>query len=103
MARKSKNYDPVFRINQVGWYSTNSNRRARGMPPLTFDEYMAAKNAGEVMQGKPRKVKPAPKSVKPRERKDLKIKWQAENLRRQKAGLLPIKYDDFVRNWGDWV
>lgn len=101
MPRKAKNHDPVLRVHKVGWYSTNSGRRNRGMPPLSFEEYMAAKNAGNVMQGQPRKRKV--RVVVPRQERSYVQEWKAENEKRRKAGLLPLKYDDYVKHWKDWI
>ena len=101
MARKPRNHDPVFRVHQVGWNSTNSGRRARGLPSLSFEEYIAMKSSGEVMQGKER-VRKA-RDIKPRAERDYTEEWKAENERRRKRAQLPLKYDDYVRDWRGWV
>ena len=101
MARKPKNHDPVFRVHQVGWNSTNSGRRMRGMEPLSFEDYMRMKSSGEVMQGKERVRKVV--GTKPRAERDYTEEWLAENVRRMTRGQLPLKYDDYVRDWRGWV
>lgn len=94
--RKPRNNDPVYLAHKHAFQGFNAARKRKGLPILTFDQYLRHISTVRV---EPKKADDA----KPKERKDLKIKWQAENLRRQKSGLLPLKYEDFVRDWGDWV
>lgn len=94
--RKPRNNDPIYLAHRHAFQGFNAARKRAGKQVLTFDQYLRHISTVRV---EPKKADDG----KPKERKDLKIKWHAENLRRQKAGLLPIKYDDFVRNWGDWV
>ncbi len=94
--RKPRNNEPVYLAHKHAFQGFNAARKRKGLLVLTFDQYLRHISTVRV---EPKKAD----DDKPKERKDLKIKWQAENLRRQKRSLLPLKYADLVRDWGDWV
>jgi len=86
--------DPVYRVHAQKFMSFNARRVRNGLRPMGFEEYIDHLSTPAAQEEA---------VVEKKERPDLMAKWEAENARRDKRGLLPLKYDDFVRDWSDWV
>lgn len=87
------NVDPVYLAHKNAFQGYNNQRKLKGLPAFTFEEYLDHIS-------KPRKVEVKAEAKKER---DYTKQWEAENARRAMAGQLPLKYVDFVRDWKDWI
>lgn len=86
--------DPVYKAHKLAFQGYNNQRKIRGKEPFTFEEYIDHIS-------KPRKA--VEKKEEPRASRDLSKEWEAENERRRKRSQLPLKYEDFLREWKDWI
>ena len=98
--------DPVYRAFKAAWYSYNGNRRRAGEPEITLEEYLERKMSGDLVQGRNKlatgkRFKRA--AVQAQLGEELRPQWEAENAKRAKRGQLPLKYEDFCREWRDWL
>jgi hypothetical protein len=89
------NVDPVFLAHKNAYQGYNSNRRGRGLGPLTFQEYLDHISKPAVNGD----VSKLPTVAE----RDFTPQWKAENEKRRARGQLPLKYDEFVKHWKDWI
>lgn len=99
--RKAKAVEQATRWNKknpdrLGWHSNNTYRRAKGLPLLTFDEYMLARLRRAAAR-EAREEKTPSKPATPLMSNPNRMRWHRMNYRLRRAGKEEVSFEEYER------